>query len=139
VFLSSSSLAIDSDLLPYRTWQDWGLRSARKTAFHAAVQYYCRELGIEAYEAPMPVDYADYDTQKYIPSPMRDEPLSPGAESMQELRTPPAQEEYLTRKESARNVLGFKPPQDRTPSELTRARKSRSRKTALRSMGAGGG
>jgi hypothetical protein len=41
VFLSSSSLAIDSDILPCRTWQDWGLRSARKTAFHTAVQYYC--------------------------------------------------------------------------------------------------
>jgi hypothetical protein len=81
----------------------------------------------------MPVEYADYDTQKYIPSsPMGDEPLSSG--SMQELETPIARE---TRKERGGNVLGFKPPQDRMPSELTRARKSKSRKTALRSIGAG--
>jgi hypothetical protein len=66
-----------------------------------------------------------------------DESLSPGAGSMQELYTPPPQEEYLTRKESPCNILGFKPPQDRK--ELTRARKSKSQKTALRSIGAGGG
>ncbi|KAG6378412.1 Mechanosensitive ion channel-domain-containing protein [Boletus reticuloceps] len=34
------------------TWQDWGLRNARRTAFHAAVQYYCRQLGITACEPP---------------------------------------------------------------------------------------
>jgi len=76
-------------------------------------------------------------------SPMREgynDSLSPGTGSMQEFETsPPAQEEYLTRKESARNVLGFKPPQDCKPTKLTRARKSKSRKTALRSMGADGG
>lgn len=51
-----------------RTWQDWGLRLARKTAFHAAVQYYCRELGIVAYEAPIPIVYADPDTGTYTPT-----------------------------------------------------------------------
>ncbi|CAK5275829.1 unnamed protein product [Mycena citricolor] len=41
------------------TWQDWSLRNARKTAFHAAVQHYCRELGIDCYQAPQPVIWGD--------------------------------------------------------------------------------
>jgi len=122
------------------TWQDWNLRNARKTAFHAAVSYYCRELGIEAYEAPLPVEYADNNTQKYMPSsPMQegyDDPISPGTGSTQEFEKGPAQEEIFMRKKSTRNVLGFKPPRDLMSSELTRTRRSKSRKAALRSMGA---
>ncbi|KAJ3841228.1 Mechanosensitive ion channel-domain-containing protein [Lentinula raphanica] len=41
------------------TWQDWGLRCARKTAFHAAVQHYTRQLGIVCYESTQPVVYAN--------------------------------------------------------------------------------
>ena len=127
------------NISPHSTWQDWGLRCARKTAFHTAVQYYCRELGIEAYEAPRPVEYADSDTQKYMPSsPVTesyDGPLSPGAESMQEFETSPGQDENLTPRQSMGNVLGFKPPRDL---HLSRTRKSKSRKAVLRSMGAAG-
>ncbi|KAF5370064.1 hypothetical protein D9758_001387 [Tetrapyrgos nigripes] len=54
------------------TWQDWTLRWNRKTAFHAAVQYYCRQLGIVGYEAPMPIVWGNPQTQTYDP------PLSPG-------------------------------------------------------------
>ncbi|KAH7869025.1 uncharacterized protein C8R40DRAFT_1177155 [Lentinula edodes] len=39
------------------TWQDWGLRCARKTAFHAAVQHYTRILGIVCYESTQPIVY----------------------------------------------------------------------------------
>ena len=106
------------------------------------MHYYCRELGIEAYEAPIPVEFADNNTQKFTPSsPLQEgyDPISPGAGSMQEFETGPAeQEEILMRKHGVRNVLGFKPPRDLKPSELTRARKSKGRKTALRSMGADG-
>jgi hypothetical protein len=66
-------------------------------------------------------------------------PSSPGAGSMQDFdASPAAQEEKLMRKQGVRNVLGFKPPRDLKPSEITRARKSKGRKTALRSMGADG-
>ncbi|KAJ3734469.1 Mechanosensitive ion channel-domain-containing protein [Lentinula guzmanii] len=41
------------------TWQDWGLRCARKTAFHAAVQHYTRQLGIVCYESTQPVVYTN--------------------------------------------------------------------------------
>jgi len=95
-----------------------------------------------AYEAPLPIEYVDNDTQKYMPpSPMQegyDGPLSPGSGSVLGFETRPVQEEDLRRTQSVRTVLGFKPPQDLKRSELTRARKSKGRKTALRSMGAGG-
>ncbi|ESK96983.1 hypothetical protein Moror_6561 [Moniliophthora roreri MCA 2997] len=50
------------------TWQDWGLRVTRKTAFHAAVQYYCRQLGIIGHEAPLPIIWADEESDTYVPS-----------------------------------------------------------------------
>ncbi|KAF8882199.1 hypothetical protein CPB85DRAFT_1339673 [Mucidula mucida] len=98
------------------TWQDWGLRCARKTAFHAAVQYYCRQLGIVGYEPPRPVVYADADTMTYIPS-------SPG----------PYSAEPLSSVESMKPSLGFLPPIAARKANL-RQRKSKGRKAILRSM-----
>ncbi|KAG8218341.1 Mechanosensitive ion channel-domain-containing protein [Butyriboletus roseoflavus] len=96
------------------TWQDWGMRNARKTAFHAAVQYYCRQLGITAYNSPMPLVYSD--TPQYTPESERrsQEPLH-GVEG------------------STKNFLGFTPPDQRGP-QLLRARKSKSRKAILRGI-----
>lgn len=136
-------LNISPNAMNCRTWQDWGLRCARKTAFHAAVQYYCRELGIIAYEAPIPVEWADNETLRYDPDEdVFNEPQSPGVGSVHsnEFETGPATDPHVARKPSVtQNVLGFKAPQDQKGAmELTRARKSKSRKNALRSMGAGG-
>ena len=36
-------------------WQDWGLRLTRKTVFYAAVQHFCRQLGIKTYNNVQPV------------------------------------------------------------------------------------
>ncbi|KAG1753685.1 Mechanosensitive ion channel-domain-containing protein [Suillus paluster] len=112
------------------TWQDWSLRNARRTAFHAAVQHYCRELGITAYEAPMPIAYADAGMQRYdipqeaVVSDVRspDSPHSPDA--------------------ATKSFLGFTPPRDqsvRLARHLTRMRRSKSRKAAVRGVGADGG
>ena len=119
------------------------MRCARKTAFHAAVQYYCRELGIIAYEAPIPVEWADTETMRYDPDEDAfNEPQSPGVGSMRSFEKGPASaaDPNLARKTSTtQNVLGFKAPSgQKWSTELTRARKSKSRKNALRSMGAGG-
>ncbi|KZP13069.1 hypothetical protein FIBSPDRAFT_869683 [Athelia psychrophila] len=125
------------------TWQDWGLRNARKTAFHAAVQYYCRELDIDAREAPVPWAFVDPDTHEVPDSPGYDA-QSPSGEYIPDLGLDAAQQAQAEadaaadRKAAMRNVLGFTPPEDRTGTQITRARKSRSRKTALRSMGADG-
>lgn len=42
-----------------RTWQDWGLRCQRKSAMYSALHYYTHQLGIVAYEAPMPIVYGN--------------------------------------------------------------------------------
>ncbi|KAL4259158.1 EF-hand domain-containing protein [Pleurotus pulmonarius] len=44
------------------TWQDWGLRNARKTAFHAAVNYYCKQLGIVCHASPLPISFGEMQT-----------------------------------------------------------------------------
>ncbi|KAI0080698.1 hypothetical protein K474DRAFT_1589318 [Panus rudis PR-1116 ss-1] len=114
-------------------WQDWGLRCARKTAFHAAVNYYCRQLGIVAHEAPLPVAYADPETMDYTPSsplPYDDdgEPYSP---------SPEVHAADASGNQKRQVMLGFTPPPDK-PISGVRARKSKSKKSALRAMGADG-
>lgn len=116
---------------------------ARKTAFHAAVQYYCQELGIVASGVPIPIEYVDSNSDTWIPStpsPQGVDAQSPSpSNSPREFDLGAEVEVIVERKASMRNVLGFTPPNELKPSELTRARGSRSRKTALRTMGAAGG
>ncbi|KAG1857229.1 Mechanosensitive ion channel-domain-containing protein [Suillus tomentosus] len=116
------------------TWQDWGLRNTRRTAFHAAVQYYCRELGITAYEAPMPITYADANTRQYnVPQ----EAVLPNTFS--DVQSPDHQH---SPGRSRKSFLGFTPPRDQG-THLTRAhtrvRKGKSRKAAVWGVGADGG
>jgi hypothetical protein len=109
------------------TWQDWGLRLARKTAFSAAAQYFCRQLGIIAAESPVPVVYADRDTQMWEPDAddgssvinMQQQPGSPRSP------TSPRHKEKLS-------WLGFQPPTNQ-PSAL-RARRAKSKKSVMRSQ-----
>ncbi|KAF9055375.1 hypothetical protein BDZ89DRAFT_937937 [Hymenopellis radicata] len=101
------------------TWQDWGLRCSRKTAFHAAVQYYCRQLGIIGFEPPRPIVYADADTMTYAP-------LSPGLPA-EEVGEPDAPVENM------RPSLGFLPPMAARRANI-RQRRSKGRKAILRSM-----
>ncbi len=112
------------------TWQDWSLRCARKTAFHAAVQYYSRQLGIVGYESPMPIVYGDAETMTYAPpSPGLDEGemgaydgVDAGA-SREHLATAPM-----------KPTLGFLPPVATRTGVNIRQRKSKSRKAILRGM-----
>lgn len=108
-------------------WQDWGLRGTRKTAFHAAVQYYCRQLGIIGYEAPLPVVYADPHTNTYKPttSPDKDDlfPSSPNPTS--------SRAKQRTMAPDKKPVLGFLPPPVDLSSHLMRARKIKKRKAAV--------
>ncbi|KAI0347502.1 hypothetical protein BDW22DRAFT_1322705 [Trametopsis cervina] len=117
-------------------WQDWGLRGARKTAFHAAVNYYCRQLGIVAYNSTLPVQYTQVpdlaeaqlpDEETYVDTSFEPEegPVPPaGVQMKREVRIP-------TR-------LGFQPPSEQ-PAPGVRARKSRhGKKAVVRSLGADG-
>ncbi|KAI0650129.1 Mechanosensitive ion channel-domain-containing protein [Trametes meyenii] len=118
--------------IPYNSnWQDWGLRLARRTAFHAAVNYYCRQLGIVAYKSPLPIAYADQDTGEVV---MPDIDATPAAEEEPEVPESPAPEPADKSQKTA--LLGFQPPpEDGFPSGLRR-RKPRSKKAILRTFGA---
>ena len=113
--------------------RDWGLRNARKTAFHAAVNYYCRQLGITLYNAPIPLAYADESGEILI---------APDASAADEVEPPmpaesPAQEAPGEKKDKT-VWLGFQPPpEDGIPSGM-RPRKAKSRKAMLRTFGADG-
>ncbi|THV05377.1 hypothetical protein K435DRAFT_816370 [Dendrothele bispora CBS 962.96] len=107
------------------TWQDWGLRCQRKTAFHAAVQYYCRQLGIIGYEAPLPVVWGNTDTQTYDP------PQSPGAyddEGADVEDVANAEGQVAEDSQKRTTALWFTPPEGMQRNALLRARKSKGRK-----------
>ncbi|TFK56013.1 hypothetical protein OE88DRAFT_1621194 [Heliocybe sulcata] len=117
------------------TWQDWGMRMQRKTTFHAAVQFYCRQLGIVCHASPIPIVWADEDTQDYgmlTPGEEEQPPPSPLPGSVMEVSVEQQEQDG----QDMEPALGFKPPlKDRSH---LRARKSRSKKAVLRSMGADG-
>ncbi|KAG7096617.1 hypothetical protein E1B28_004034 [Marasmius oreades] len=136
-------------------WQDWGRRVARKTAFHTAVAYYCRQLGIVGYEAPLPVVWADdesgtYDggleSPSFLVSPLaysdsgspmesRDEEEEEGeGEKMGATLEIPSGPRGEIPTRSSSMMLGFRPPES-TEVKL-RARKSKGRKAIMRGMDA---
>ncbi|OCB90848.1 hypothetical protein A7U60_g1871 [Sanghuangporus baumii] len=96
------------------TWQDWGLRIARKTAFYAAATYYCRQLDIKYYLSPMPLTWAGYhDTAPPPPSP------TSSSQQLEEAGVPKEDTKDL------KPMLGFLPPPEKRDTQLLRARKSR--------------
>ncbi|KAJ7229071.1 Mechanosensitive ion channel-domain-containing protein [Mycena pura] len=113
------------------TWQDWSLRNARKTAFHAAVQYYCRELGIECYNSPQPVIWADPNLPPY-PAPAS--PLSATSSNASPSGAAAENDAVLDAATvKPPTTLGFTP---RATSTLLRARTG-GKKAALRAAGGG--
>ncbi|KAJ6627437.1 hypothetical protein B0H10DRAFT_1779807 [Mycena sp. CBHHK59/15] len=122
------------------TWQDWGLRSARKTAFHAAVQHYCRELGIVCYNSPQPIVYGD-------PSVTASQPPAAGPDGGNEggneggVASEPAAEDLLLRPEEEAALkpapaLGFVPHM--TTGQLRARKSAKGKKAAMLAAGGGG-
>ena len=114
-------------------WQDWGLRNSRKTAFHAAVHYYCRQLGIVGCEAPIPIVYADPETQKDAPHQTAgfeadDEPRTPTVDTSPSPGHQEGIEDGELKAKDVKSLLGFVPPSSLTLHRATRVRKSKSRK-----------
>ncbi|KAJ7047743.1 Mechanosensitive ion channel-domain-containing protein [Mycena alexandri] len=118
------------------TWQDWGLRSARKTAFHAAVQHYCRELGIVCYASPQPIVWGDPNLElpPYPPvtSPTSVTPASP--DDLDADADAEGEDVVLESTAKLAPMLGFTPHK---ASPIHRAR-TRGKKAALRAAGGGG-
>ncbi|KZS97573.1 hypothetical protein SISNIDRAFT_405172 [Sistotremastrum niveocremeum HHB9708] len=126
------SLVITMGIGHNGTWQDWGLRNARKTAFHAAVNYYCRQLGITCYNSTQPVSLVDSLNFQTTANLARAEDDQYAIASPTTTEMPP---------HSAKDMkpsLGFLPPPERR-SNLTRARKSKGKKGILRTMDGGDG
>ncbi|EKM59449.1 uncharacterized protein PHACADRAFT_86174 [Phanerochaete carnosa HHB-10118-sp] len=119
-------------------WQDWSARLTRKTAFYAAAAYYCRQLGIIAYEAPLPIAYVDPDTQEIMAYPGEDDFMDAGWDQ-QEVQSSPLQTSPQIPQQPSKDyrpsALGFEPPPD---GPGIRARKSKSRKAGMRANGADG-
>lgn len=109
-----------------RNWQDWGLHNARRTAFHAAVNYYCRQLGIFNYSPAQPIQW----TKNHELSNYQDEEdfMDPSFDPDEASPMPPHQQ--LSGGQSQRKdnfvsaSLGFMPPPDK-PVPGMRARKSK--------------
>ncbi|KAH8830586.1 Mechanosensitive ion channel-domain-containing protein [Flagelloscypha sp. PMI_526] len=117
------------------TWQDWGMRCQRKSAFYAALHYYCHQLGIVAYEAPMPIVYGtNYDAAAGDDN--GDENVGAGVRSQDDVDAPVTSDAAFVGADGKdiKNIFGFYPPE--TTRERLRARKSRKRKAA---GGMGGG
>ena len=121
--------------IPYNSnWQDWGLHLVRKTAFHAAVNYYCRQLGIVAYNSAIPVAYANPDTLEVNPADVT--PLEEDGDGGEVPESPAP--EPVDRRERG-NWLGFQPPpEDGIPSGMRR-RKAKSKKAMFRTFGGADG
>ncbi|KAF8756592.1 Mechanosensitive ion channel [Rhizoctonia solani] len=91
------------------TWQDWGMRNARKTAFHAAAQFYCRQLGITCNNSPQPVlvQQSRPELEQRLRSEDREEPT--GETGGAGLAAPDSAAPALRRSPKA-GALGFVPP-----------------------------
>ena len=126
------------DRADLRFAQDWGVRLARKTAFHAAVQHYTRQLGITAYEPTIPVVYIDPETQELLSYPGEDEFVDGGYDQdagSQNSQVPPVVQVDGGATKPAMTTLGFELPPD---GPGIRARKSRGRKVGMQPLGADG-
>jgi hypothetical protein len=117
-------------------WQDWGLRMARRTAFHAAVNYYCNQLGITLAEAPLPLVWAD-EQGRFDGDGVTDElaePAPPGSPAAYKTTSGAGAAEDDA--ELFTSALGFAPPESQRADLRLRARKKKSRKAGLGFMAA---
>ncbi|KAF8608249.1 hypothetical protein BDV93DRAFT_519301 [Ceratobasidium sp. AG-I] len=117
------------------TWQDWGMRNARKTAFHAAAQFYTRQLGITCANSPQPilVQSARPELEHRIHSEEDTGDLLVGGEDVQS--TEALGGAGATGGATKAGALGFVPPPEEQ--NRIRQRKMKSRKGANRGMAEG--
>ncbi|MBW0542438.1 hypothetical protein O181_082153 [Austropuccinia psidii MF-1] len=57
-------MEITLGMIHRENWQDWGARWNRRTAFHAAINYYSRQLGIKFYKSEQPVELLNWKGMK---------------------------------------------------------------------------
>jgi hypothetical protein len=110
-------------------WQDWGARWDRRTAFHAALVHYTKELRITLVNSAQPIEYWQSDLDN--PVLEDDDP----ADDLDELRSPlsPAEgaNDIPTPLPPAQPLLGFVPPEG----SRMRKRKGHSKKKGMSGSG----
>ncbi|GJJ08478.1 hypothetical protein Clacol_002696 [Clathrus columnatus] len=109
------------------TWQDWGLRNARKNAFMAAAQFYCYQLGITNSESAQPILLPDTNGLPF--SPIFSLPPNSAATT----GGFPKDEGIVEVPQVVKPRFGFVPPPDKRTT-LVRMRKSKLRKANVRGM-----
>ncbi len=127
-----------TELRDPRNWQNWDLRLARRTTFSAATNYYCRMLGISTYESTLPIAYIDPDNPQDIVAYPGEEYYDGDNES--DLPSSHDQKEPapdVPKEIHRQTLLGFQPPSDK-PMPGRRIRKAKSKKAAMRTVGADG-
>ena len=98
------------------------------------MNYYCRQLGIVAYEPALPLAYANADTLEIAVGPETTAADDEGEPA--EGEAPPSPADPSEKKAA---VLGFTPPrEDGIPSGM-RPRKAKSRKAMFRTFGGADG
>lgn len=98
------------------TWQDWGAHNTRKTAFHAAVNHYSRQLGITWSASTQPVLFTKDES---LPQP----PAGPDEDDLDSLYVKSSRgRDGATA--PPKPALGFLPPPEELQSEL-HARKTK--------------
>lgn len=113
------SLELTISIPHNQNWQDWGARLTRKTAFHAAVNHYCRELGIHWANSPQPIFITSYNSDK----PPTAEELGVEDEGDELAPDPISPGGVTSPVPSAQPTLFFTPPKDDARAGLRRRRK----------------
>ncbi|KAG8902323.1 hypothetical protein FRB99_004631 [Tulasnella sp. 403] len=111
------------------TWQDWTMRLARKTAFHAAVQYFCRQLEITCSESPQPIIFMKPHSTMPYESTSEDRalepPATPATPHSAMPQTPATPTPADPHPETSHPMLGFLPPQGKNQLRIRKSNKKK--------------
>lgn len=108
-----------------QNWQDWGAALMRRTAFHAAAQHYCRELGISWANSPQPILITSPESKQ----PPTTEELEVADDEGQELLSPgptsePPSGALRSPVPPSQPTLFFVPPKDDRAAGLRKRKKA---------------
>lgn len=100
---------------------------------YAAANYYCRQLGIQCLNSPLPVSYIGEDDTK---SDLGASPISATKFGLDEQGDDASAQDAKDLRD-LKPMLGFLPPPDKRSSKILRPRKSKGRKGAFRAVDGG--
>lgn len=120
-------IEITIGMLHRENWQDWGERWNRRTAFHAALLHYCKEVGITFVNSLQPVQYFQDDLDQ--------PPIEDDNDDLDDMRSPISPvdgESQIPNPAPVQTLMGFLPPEGST----MRRRKGFSKRKNMAGVGA---